>query len=203
LTPPTRQTLLFSATMPREIVQLAEDILRDPVSIYVAPEQPTLEAVEQVVYLVPAKQKQALLEHLLADRHVTRALVFTRTKHGANKVVKHLARAGVPAEPIHGNKSQSARQTALQNFRDGSTRVLVATDVLARGIDVDHISHVIQFDLPHEPETYVHRIGRTARAGAVGTALAFCSEDERPFLQDIEKLIRMRVPRIKDHPHAG
>jgi len=202
LTPSARQTLLFSATLPREITALADDILRDPVSIYVAPEQPTLEAIEQAVYFVPAKQKQALLEYVLADRSVTRALVFTRTKHGANKVVKNLARAGVPAEPIHGNKSQSARQNALQHFRDGSTRVLVATDVLARGIDVDHISHVIQFDLPNEPDTYVHRIGRTARAGAIGTALAFCAEEERPFLQEIEKLIHMRVPRVEDHPHA-
>ena len=131
---------------------------------------------------------------------MTRALVFTRTKHGANRVVKLLTRAGIQAEPIHGNKSQTARQRALKNFREGSMRVLVATDVVARGIDVEDISHVIQFDLPSEPETYIHRIGRTARAGAAGIALSFCGEDEQPYLKDIEKLIRMKVPVRRDHP---
>ena len=134
---------------------------------------------------------------------VSRALVFTRTKHGANKVAKNLNRAGIQAEPIHSNKSQTARQKALQDFRDGRTRVLVATDVVARGIDVEDISHVIQFDLPNEPETYLHRIGRTGRAGAQGIALAFCGDEERAFLKDIESLIRMRVPIVKDHPHRA
>jgi ATP-dependent RNA helicase RhlE len=130
-------------------------------------------------------------------------LVFTRTKHGANKVAKKLNQAGIHAEPIHSNKSQTARQRALKDFRDGRTRVLVATDVVARGIDVEDISHVIQFDLPNEPETYVHRIGRTGRAGAEGVALAFCADDERPFLKDIESLIRTRVPVVTDHPHRA
>lgn len=201
--PTNRQTLLFSATMPPEIVALASDILRDPVSVSVTPEQPTVEAIEQAVLFVPKKQKQALLEYLLSTPDITRALVFTRTKHGANKVVKQLVRSGIQAQPIHGNKSQTARQRALEDFRAGTTRVLVATDVVARGIDVEDISHIIQFDLPNEPETYVHRIGRTGRAGATGVALAFCSDDERPYLKDIEKLIRMRVPVIHDHPHRA
>jgi ATP-dependent RNA helicase RhlE len=198
--PDRRQTLLFSATLPPEIVDLAARILHNPLEVSVAPEQPTLEAIDQAVYMVPQKQKQALLEYLLRDKNVTRVLVFTRTKHGANRVVKHLRKAGIEAEPIHGNKSQSARQTALQNFREGNTRVLVATDVVARGIDVEQISHVIQFDLPNEPETYIHRIGRTGRAGADGSALAFCNETERSYLKDIEKLIKMRVPVVGDHP---
>jgi ATP-dependent RNA helicase RhlE len=198
--PDQRQTLLFSATLPAEIVDLAARILHDPLEVFVTPEQPTIEAINQAVYMVPQKQKQALLEHLLRDKKITRVLVFTRTKHGANRVVKHLRQAGIQAEPIHGNKSQGARQTALQNFRDGNTRVLVATDVVARGIDVEQISHVIQFELPNEPETYIHRIGRTGRAGADGSALAFCDENERPFLKDIEKLIKMRVPVVGDHP---
>jgi ATP-dependent RNA helicase RhlE len=198
--PKERQTLLFSATMPRAIVDLADGILRDPVSITVSPEKPAVEAIEQSVFFVPKKKKQALLEYVLQDPDVTRVLVFTRTKHGANRVVKRLAKAGVGAEPIHGNKSQTARQRALKNFRSGKTRVLVATDVAARGIDVDDISHVIQFDLPNEPETYVHRIGRTGRAGARGIALAFCEDAERAYLKNIEKLIRMRVQVVRDHP---
>ena len=202
LVPDQRQTLLFSATLPPEIVDLAERILVDPLEVSVTPEQPTVEAIDQAVYMVAKKQKQALLEHLLRDKKVTRALVFTRTKHGANRVVKHLRKAGIQADPIHGNKSQGARQTALQNFRDGNTRVLVATDVVARGIDVEDISHVIQFDLPNEPETYIHRIGRTGRAGEDGIALGFCSESERPYLKDIEKLIKMHIPVIQDHPYS-
>ena len=200
--PGRRQTLLFSATMPREIVQFADSILHNPVEVSVSPEQPTVEAIEQSVYFVPKKQKQALLQHLLKNEDVTRALVFTRTKHGANRVVKKLNQRGVHAEPIHGNKSQTARQRALKNFRSGRTRVLVATDVAARGIDVDEISHVIQFDLPHEPETYVHRIGRTGRAGEDGIALAFCDENERKLLKAIERLTKQRVPIVKDHPYA-
>jgi ATP-dependent RNA helicase RhlE len=201
--PDQRQTLLFSATLPTEIVDLAARILHDPLEVSVTPEQPTVEAINQAVYLVPQKRKQALLEYLLRDKQVTRVLVFTRTKHGANRVVKNLRKAGIQADPIHGNKSQGARQTALQNFRDGNTRVLVATDVVARGIDVEDISHVIQFDLPNEPEVYIHRIGRTGRAGAAGSALAFCDENEQPYLKDIEKLIKMRVPVIPDHPYRG
>lgn len=201
--PNQRQTLLFSATMPREIVDLAANILHEPVEITVAPEKPTVEAIDQAVYFVEKKQKLDLLKHLLQDKTLTRVLVFSRTKHGANKIVKKLVKSGVQAEPIHGNKSQTARQRALQNFMSGKTRVLVATDVVARGIDVEDISHVIQFDLSNEPETYVHRIGRTGRAGAEGIALAFCATDERPYLKDIEKLIRMRVPVVKDHPMRG
>ena len=201
--PNRRQTLLFSATMPQEIVDLSEDILHNPVEVTIAPEKPAVETVEQAVYFVPKKQKQALLEHLLADHDITRALVFSRTKHGANRIVKKLERKGIRAEPIHGNKSQTARQRALKNFRTGKTRVLVATDVAARGIDVDDISHVIQFDLPNEPETYVHRIGRTGRAGAEGIALAFCDEGERAYLRDIERLIRTRVDIVREHPYRA
>jgi ATP-dependent RNA helicase RhlE len=201
--PAQRQTLLFSATLPPEIVDLAGNILRDPVSVSVSPEQPAVEAIEQTIYFVPRQKKQALLEHLLRDDAITRALVFTRTRHGADRVVRQLTRAGIHAEPIHGSRSQSARQSALKNFRSGRTRVLVATDVASRGIDVEDISHVIQFDLPNEPDTYIHRIGRTGRAGANGIALAFCAEAERPYLKDIEKQIRMRVPVVHDHPHRA
>jgi ATP-dependent RNA helicase RhlE len=199
LLPKQRQTLLFSATMPAEIVALADTMLKNPAKVAVRPEQPTVEIIEQAVYLVEDKKhKQSLLEQLLRDRAITRALVFTRTKHGANKVVRLLERAGFAAEPIHGNKSQTARERALANFKSGRTRVLVATDVAARGIDIEEISHVIQFDLPNVAETYVHRIGRTGRAGAGGTALAFCDPEERPYLRDIEKLIRKRIPVV---PH--
>lgn len=201
LLPTKRQTLLFSATMPTEIVALANSLLNNPVKVAVSPEQPTVEIIDQAVYMVSDKKaKQGLLEHLLRDRSITRTLVFTRTKHGADKVVKQLARAGVSAEPIHGNKSQNARDRALANFKSGRTRVLVATDVAARGIDIDSISHVIQYDLPNVPETYVHRIGRTGRAGADGIALSFCDPEERPFLRDIEKLIRKKVRVVADHP---
>lgn len=204
LIPRKRQTLLFSATIPREIAGLAKDLLHDPVSVSVTPEQPTVERIEQAVYFVRSKNdKQNLLETLLRDPSVRRALVFTRTKHGANKVVKQLSRERITAEPIHGNKSQAARERALANFRLGKTRVLVATDVAARGIDIDEISHVIQFDLPNIPETYVHRIGRTGRAGAEGIAISFCAPEERPFLKDIEKLIRKSVPVIREHRFAN
>jgi ATP-dependent RNA helicase RhlE len=196
-----RQTLLFSATIPREVLEFANDILRNPVKINISPEEPTLDIIRQGVFFVSKSKKQALLEYLLADRSVTRALVFKRTKHSANRVVRKLKRKGIRAEPIHGNKSQSARQRALKNFRNGKTRVLVATDVAARGIDVDDISHVIQFDLPYVPKTYLHRIGRTGRAGAGGTALAFCDGKERKQLKKIEKIIKMRVKVIQDHPY--
>jgi ATP-dependent RNA helicase RhlE len=201
--PQKRQMLLFSATMPPAVLDLAASIMRDPATVHVAPEQPTVEAIEQRVFFISRRKKQALLEHMLDDEELQRVLVFTRTKRGANAVVKKLKRAGVSAAPIHGNKSQSARQRSLKMFRAGKTRVLVATDVVARGIDVDEISHVIQYDLPHEPETYVHRIGRTGRAGAEGTALAFCSHKERAHLKDIERLLGRRVPVITGHPYAG
>ena len=195
-----RQTLLFSATIPREVKELAKAILNNPIEINISPEQPTLEIIKQSVYFISSKKKQALLQHLLKDSAITRALVFTRTKHSANRVVKNLQKKGIRADAIHGNKSQTARQTALKNFRMGKTDVLVATDVASRGLDVDDISHIIQFDLPDVPETYLHRIGRTARAGAEGTAFAFCEENEHQKLKDIEKLIRMRISRIKNHP---
>ncbi len=192
--PPKRQTLLFSATMPADIEELARRILVDPMRVAVAPVATTAERIEQSVYFVPREGKRALLEHVLRDSAIERALVFTRTKHGADKVVKMLERASIFAEAIHGNKSQNARTRALLAFREGRTRVLVATDIAARGIDVDGVSHVINFDLPDVAESYVHRIGRTARAGASGIALSFCDSEERPLLTGIERLIRMRIP---------
>jgi ATP-dependent RNA helicase RhlE len=192
--PAKRQTLLFSATMPADIEELARRILVDPVRVAVTPIAATADRIDQSVYFVPREGKRALLEHVLRDSAIERALVFTRTKHGADKVVKMLERASIFAEAIHGNKSQNARTRALQAFKDGRTRVLVATDIAARGIDVDGVSHVINFDLPDVAESYVHRIGRTARAGASGIALSFCDSDERGLLTGIERLIRMRIP---------
>ena len=197
-----RQSLLFSATIPREIKEFAKNILHNPLEINISPNKPTLEIIKQAAFFISKEKKQALLEYLLADATITRALVFTRTKHGADKVVKKLRRKGIYSEPIHGNKSQSARQNALNNFRTGKTRVLVATDVASRGIDVDDISHVIQFDLPDMPETYLHRIGRTARAGAGGTAFAFCEKNQRKQLKEIERLIRMQVKIVQNHPYV-
>ena len=201
--PQQRQMLLFSATMPPAVVRLAATIMHNPARVHVAPEQPTVDAIDQGVFFISHKQKQALLERVLSDEELSRVLVFTRTKRGANRVVKKLQMAGISAAPIHGNKSQSARQRSLKQFRAGKTRVLVATDVVARGIDVDDISHVIQYDLPNEPETYVHRIGRTGRAGAEGTALAFCSHKERSYLNDIERLLGRRVPVLDGETRAG
>jgi len=197
-----RQTLLFSATIPREIIKFAKNILHDPVNINISPDEPTLEIIKQAAFFILKEKKQALLEYLLADSTITRALVFTRTKHGANRVVKKLQRKGIRADSIHGNKSQSARQNALKNFRTGKARVLVATDVASRGLDVDNISHVIQFDLPDVSETYLHRIGRTARAGAGGTAFVFCEKNQHQQLKEIEQLIRMRVKIVKNHPYT-
>ena len=197
--PKNRQTLLFSATIPPEVNKLANSILNAPIRIDISPEQPTLESLKQSVFLISKNKKQALLQKLLFDKSIKRALVFMRTKHGANRVVKNLKKKGIRTDAIHGNKSQTARQNALQSFRTGAIRVLVATDVASRGIDVDEISHVIQFDLPNEPETFLHRIGRTARAGAGGTAYAFCEETELPKLKKIEKLIRMRLNIVKNH----
>jgi ATP-dependent RNA helicase RhlE len=202
--PKERQTLLFSATMPQAVHGLVASLLKDPVRVEVTPVATTAERVTQRVHFVEKANKRALLESLLQDRAISRALVFTRTKHAANKVAEQLARSGVRTDAIHGNKSQNARQKALEDFRNGKVRVLVATDIAARGIDVDGISHVINFDLPNEPESYVHRIGRTARAGNDGVAISFCDAEERAFLRDIEKTIRQDVPVDSDHPfHAA
>ncbi|RPI97663.1 MAG: DEAD/DEAH box helicase [Chloroflexi bacterium] len=201
--PAQRQTLLFSATMPEEIRDLADDLLRDPIYVAVTPAASTVETIQQSIYFVEKSDKPALLEHLLRDRAMKRVLIFTRTKHGANKVARQLERASVSAEAIHGNKSQGARERALANFKAGQTRVLVATDIAARGIDVDDISHVINYDLPNEPESYVHRIGRTGRAGASGMAYSLCDTNERAFLVDIERLIQMHIPPAADYPYAS
>ncbi|HZK89721.1 MAG TPA: DEAD/DEAH box helicase [Stellaceae bacterium] len=206
LLPRERQTLLFSATMPRTIAALAEDYLKDPVKVAVTPVATTVERVDQGVVFVPMPQKRVLLASLLRDPAFERVLVFTRTKHGADRVVRHLLEARIEAIAIHGNKSQPQRERALAGFRAGHTRVLVATDIAARGIDVEAVSHVINFELPNVPEDYVHRIGRTARAGAAGIAISFCDDDERPYLRDIEKLTRLKlkiVPLPADLPAAS
>ena len=192
--PRERQTMFFSATMPNEIATLADGMLRSPVRIAVAPVATTVEKVEQRVIFVEQSGKRRVLARLLAHEAQGRTLVFTRTKHGADRVVKHLAEDGIAAEAIHGNKSQPQRERALAAFRGGRTRVLVATDIAARGIDVTGIDHVINFELPNVPESYVHRIGRTARAGAGGAAISLCDGAERAFLRDIERLIRAKVP---------
>jgi len=199
--PAKRQTMLFSATMPAEIARLASSILKNPARVAVTPVSSTVEIIRQTVYFVGKKDKKLLLAHLLEDRAIVSALVFSRTKHGANKIVQDLAKVGVQAEAIHGNKSQTARQNALNNFKSRKTRVLVATDIAARGIDVEELSHVINYDLPNIPETYVHRIGRTGRAGLGGTAISFCDEEEKPYLRDIQKLIGKTIPVVKDHPY--
>ncbi len=191
--PKARQTLLFSATMPADVAKLAAGILHDPLRVEVTPEVVTVEKIDQQVFHIEQKGKQGLLTDLLRDPSLSRVIVFTRTKHGANRVADKLTRAGVEAAAIHGNKSQNARQKALGSFRDGDTRVLVATDIAARGIDVEEITHVINFELPNVPESYVHRIGRTARAGRGGIAFSFCAPDERPYLKDIETLTGVRL----------
>jgi ATP-dependent RNA helicase RhlE len=202
--PKQRQTLLFSATMPTQIARLADSILTDPLKIAVHPIASTVEQVEQRVMFVKKTDKRPLLGQVLKDPAVDRALIFTRTKHGANRVADELTRSGVGADAIHGNKSQAARTRALERFRTGAGRVLVATDLAARGIDVDGITHVINYDLPNVPESYVHRIGRTARAGRSGVAISFCDAEERAYLRDIEALIRIRIPVMADHLwHAG
>lgn len=198
--PNTRQTVLFSATMPQSVQALTKNILRDPVRVDVAPASTTAEKVSQHVLMVPKNRKRELLAHVLKDKELSRVLIFTRTKHGANKVAKQLEQLGISSGAIHGNKSQNARQKALNEFRSGKIRALVATDVAARGIDVDGVTHVINYELPNEPESYVHRIGRTARAGAAGVSLSFCDHEERAYLRDIEKIIRQEVPMIEDHP---
>ncbi|MDB5264380.1 MAG: box helicase [Adhaeribacter sp.] len=199
--PAKRQTLFFSATMPREIVELANTILVNPAKVEVTPVSSTADTIKQAVYFVEKNNKRKLLNHVLEDHNIATALVFTRTKHGADRVAKDLNSAGIQAEAIHGNKSQNARQRALSNFKSRTTRVLVATDIAARGIDVEELTHVINFELPNVPETYVHRIGRTGRAGASGIALSFCDAEEKPFLRDIHKLISKNIPVVEDHPY--
>ncbi|MEC8885054.1 MAG: DEAD/DEAH box helicase [Bacteroidota bacterium] len=200
LVPHKRQSLFFSATMPREIVDLSKLILGDFEKVTIAPEKPTAERVDQAVYFVGKRNKANLLKFIIETEKPQSLLVFSRTKHGANKIVKVLDKAGIQSAAIHGNKSQGARQKALNDFKDGKLHVLVATDIAARGIDVSELELVIQYDLPNVPETYVHRIGRTGRAKASGIAISFCATDERPYLKDIEKLIKQKVHVVTEHP---
>jgi len=195
------QTMMFSATMPTSVQGLAGGLLNDPVRVEAAPEATTAEKVDQRVLFVPKDKKRDLLSNLLTDKDIKRVLIFTRTKHGADRVTKHLQQNGIQSDAIHGNKAQNARQRALESFRSGRIRALVATDIAARGIDVDDVTHVINFELPNDPESYVHRIGRTARAGATGIAISFCDHEERGYLRDIEKIIRQTVPVTEDHPY--
>jgi ATP-dependent RNA helicase RhlE len=198
--PARRQTLFFSATMPPEIQQLANMILTNPVKVEVTPVSSTADTIQQHLYHVEKMNKRPLLVHLLKNTAIPSALVFSRTKHGADRIAKDLRKAGVNAEAIHGNKSQNARQSALTNFKSRRIRILVATDIAARGIDIDELTHVINFDLPNIPETYVHRIGRTGRAGASGIAISFCDFEEKIWLKDIQRLINKTIPVVKDHP---
>jgi ATP-dependent RNA helicase RhlE len=203
--PSKRQTLMFSATMPKEITHLAESLLRNPERVTVASSVATTPKIEERLYKVSFKRKQTLLEHVLQDAGMTRVVVFTKTKHGADKVCKGLLKAGIESVAIHGNKSQNFRQRALGTFRSGHARVMVATDVAARGLDVDNVTHVINFDLPMEPEAYVHRIGRTGRAGATGSAMTFCAPQERALLRDVERMLGRPIPKadlpIEDDGH--
>ena len=199
--PAKKQTLLFSATMPPEISKIAGSLLKDPVKIAISPISSPVDVIEQFVYFVDKENKRDLLLNILKDKSVVSALVFTRTKYGADRVERELVKNKIKAQAIHGNKSQSARQLALKNFKNKVTRVLVATDIAARGIDIDELSHVINFDLPETPETYVHRIGRTGRAGLGGTAISFCDIDEKPLLIGIEKFIGKRITEVKNHPY--
>ncbi len=198
--PKQRQTAFFSATMPSDVARLADEILTAPVRIEVTPAATTVNQVTQHVFFVGTANKRALLAEVLKDPALARVIVFSRTKHRANHVAEHLGRIGVSAEAIHGNKSQSARQRALERFRSGQARVLVATDIAARGIDVNDVTHVINYELPNEPESYVHRIGRTARAGASGAAFSFCDHTERTYLRDIERLTKHRLTVVDDQP---
>ncbi|MBK8966815.1 MAG: DEAD/DEAH box helicase [Saprospiraceae bacterium] len=199
--PQRRQSLFFSATMAPEIVKLASGILTNPSHVEVTPESTTAETVNQKIYFVEKKDKKDLLKYLLEDPAIATALVFTRTKHGANKLARDLDRAGIYAEAIHGNKSQTARVRALNAFKNQEIRVLVATDIAARGIDIDELSHVVNYELPNVPETYVHRIGRTGRAGATGSSISFCDTEERAYLKDIQQLIGQQVPVASGHPY--
>lgn len=200
--PVKRQSLFFSATMPKTIVELSSKILGNYESVTVKPEQATAERVGQAVYFVSKADKTKLLVHVLKEENAVSTLVFTRTKHGADKVVKVLSKANITAEAIHGNKSQNARQRALSNFKEGKTKVLIATDIAARGIDISELALVINYDLPNVPETYVHRIGRTGRASASGISISFCDIEERPYLKDIEKLIKQQIPVVSTHPYV-
>lgn len=200
--PVKRQSLFFSATMPKTIVELSGKILGNYESVTVKPEQATAERVGQAVYFVSKADKTKLLVHVLKEENAVSTLVFARTKHGADKVVKVLSKANITAEAIHGNKSQNARQRALSNFKEGKTKVLIATDIAARGIDISELALVINYDLPNVPETYVHRIGRTGRASASGISISFCDVEERPYLKDIEKLIKQQIPVVSTHPYV-
>jgi ATP-dependent RNA helicase RhlE len=200
--PDKRQTLLFSATMPKEITKMVNAILKNPAKVEVTPVSSTVDNIEQNVYFVEQKDKKSLLINLLKNRSIESVLVFTRTKHGADKIARDLTKLSVTAQAIHGNKSQEARQIALNNFKLKRIRVLVATDIAARGIDIQELSYIINYDLPNVPETYVHRIGRTGRAGMAGTALSFCDRDELDYLRAIQKLISKKIPVIKDQPYS-
>ena len=200
LIPARRQTLFFSATMPPEIEKLADSILTEPEKVEVTPVSSTVDTIQQSVYFVEKKEKKDLLLHLLKNPEIESVLIFTRTKHGADKLAKILNKNGITAEAIHGNKSQNARQRALTGFKAHTLRVLIATDIAARGIDVNQLSHVINYELPNIPETYVHRIGRTGRAGHEGVAISFCESEELPYLKDIQKLIGLQIPVVEDHP---
>jgi ATP-dependent RNA helicase RhlE len=199
--PEQKQTVFFSATMPPEIQRLSKSILIDPVKVEVTPVSSTAELIDQAVYYVEKKDKRSLLVHLLQDETINSVLVFTRTKFGADKVAKDLTRSGIHAEAIHGDKSQGQRQRALENFKLKRSRVLVATDIAARGIDVDNLGHVINYELPNIPETYVHRIGRTGRAGAAGKAISFCDTEEKAYLRDIHRIIAKQIPVVTEHPY--
>lgn len=201
--PKERQNIFFSATMPKEISKLADSIFKNPKKVEVAPVSSTTETVEQSIYFVGKKQKRSLLIDLLKDKSMESVLVFSRTKHGANKITADLVNSGIQSAAIHGNKSQNARQLALSNFKEGKIRVLVATDIAARGIDIDELSHVINYDLPEVAETYVHRIGRTGRAGKSGVAISFCSMEERDLHKSIEKLIKKQITVVKEHAQSA
>jgi ATP-dependent RNA helicase RhlE len=200
--PKKRQTILFSATMPEKIRTLAQKLMSEPVRVTVSPVSSAAETLQQSVYFVDKADKRALLAWVLDDLKIDRTLTFTRTKHGADRIVEFLQKRGVPTAAIHGNKSQNARERALASFKTGKIRVLVASDIAARGIDIDQLSHVINFEVPNTPESYVHRIGRSGRAGASGAALSFCDAEERPYLRNIERLIQMPIRVVEDHPHV-
>lgn len=200
-TPSEKQTLFFSATMPADVAKLSNTLLRNPAKVEIAPESSTANTIDQYLYYVDKHNKKNLLLHILNDQNIESVLVFTRTKHGADRLVRQLTKSKVTAKAIHADKSQGARQSALSNFKERKIRVLIATDIAARGIDIDELSHVINFDLPDIPETYVHRIGRTGRAGMNGIAIAFCDFDEKDSLADIERLIRKHLKEVKSHPY--
>ncbi len=200
-TPVNKQTLLFSATMPPDIANLSKELLKNPAKIEITPASTTVEVIDQYLYYVDKENKKNLLAHILKDASIKQALIFSRTKHGADRIVRQLAQAKITAQAIHGDKSQGARQNALNDFKNKKLRVLVATDIAARGIDIEELSHVINYDLPEVPETYVHRIGRTGRAGLSGVAISFCDFDEKELIENIQKLIRKRLIEIKEHPY--